>query len=140
MGAVGLMFLSLFALGWILLKIVSLQEEQTRLVTNQSHIENQADATKQKIDETKKQIDATKKKVDEAVEAAPKIEIDASGNAKVVVPIKTADPGTPPEAVHSSKPLPTADPSAVKPPPRPLPSTAVSAPLGAQIPIETKKL
>lgn len=133
-GALGLMTLSLFGLTGLILKnfelhnrIAELQAEQTKLIERGAQIERKTDETKKSVDETKLQLDETQKKVDEAVEASPKIEIDAQGKAKVVLPVKKSDDKQQP------KPKPTAKPGSSS---APAPS---AAPIPVQIPVETKK-
>lgn len=132
MGAVVLMLVSLAGLGRLIWKnnelfsqIEALQAEQQKLIDRGAQIEKKTDETKQTIDETKQTIDATKEKVDQAVEEAPKIEIDEAGKAKVVVPVRKFRPKAkkgmgPPAPPTSASPTPSA------------------ATLPMQIPLETK--
>lgn len=90
-------------------RLALMQDTQDKLIERGAALERKTDETKAKIDEAKETIDETKVKVDQAVDAAPKIEIDARGQPKVVLPIaKSASPKA------SSKPLPTQMPVETK--------------------------
>lgn len=134
LGAVAMMALCLAGLTGLVLKnyelydhILALQSEQQKLIERGEQLEKKTDEAKEKLEETKQTIDETKEKVDQAVEEAPKIEIDEAGKARVVLPVrghKKKAAKMPPKTSNSAAPQPTHAPA--------------TAPLPAQIPLETK--
>lgn len=98
-------------------KIGHLLSEQQGIVAEQKAAKQAAEEAKQEAAETKKQVVETSKKVDEAVEASPKIEIDAQGKATVVVPVKTAKKDEKDLPPKSPAPKGTGSPPPPAPPP-----------------------
>lgn len=137
--ALGAMVLSLAGFVHLYFRISKIQAQQAQLIQQQAQlvqqqeqllehgdkIERTADETNQKIDTANQKLDETKQKVTQAVDDAPKIEIDDSGKAKVVLPVKTSTPVSKPK--HPPTP-----PSAS--------ATPSSAPLPPQVPVETQRL
>lgn len=94
-------------------KIAHMLVEQKMVLSEQKAAKQAAEAAKEKANETAKKVDETSKKVDEAVEASPKIEIDAQGKAKVVVPVRKKEepsPKAPPTTATGSPPPPAPPP------------------------------
>lgn len=122
-------------------RILALQSEQQKLLERGAQIEKKTDETKAKVDETNAKVDETNAKVDQAVESAPKIEVDDAGKARVVLSVKTSQPF----AKKHAPPVPSASVSATAvvsaPPPsataplKPLPSI----PVPSQLPVEQRK-
>lgn len=83
-------------------QLASIASEQQGVIDEQKAAKKAAEETKAEVLSAKQTVNETAKKVDEAVEASPKIEIDNTGKAKVVVPIKKSDDPKPP----SSRPMP----------------------------------
>ena len=142
LGAVALMILSLVSNVTLLAKnfelhnrVSAVQDEQQKLVERGAQIEKKTDETNAKVDETKAKVDETNQKVDQAVEAAPKIEIDALGKAKVVLPVRTSEPFA---KKHKAPPSPTPSTSASAPPVKSSPTATQHFPVPSQLPIETK--
>jgi uncharacterized protein HemX len=70
--------------------IRAFQEEQRQFKDSQTKIAESQTKIEQKTEATKDAIEETQKKVDAAVEATPKIEVDAQGRpTKIVVPTAT---------------------------------------------------
>lgn len=110
-------------------RLIALAKEQQEMLEEQQQAKKAAEEAKKQAAETKREISETKKKVDEAVEASPKIEIDEQGKAKVVVPIKKAEPEPKPE------------PKTTKAPPKPQTQASPKtdeAPLPQNVPIELR--
>lgn len=111
-------------------RLIALAKEQQQMLEEQQEAKKAAEEAKKQAAETKREISETKKKVDEAVEASPKIEIDDQGKAKVVVPVKKAEPEPKPEQ------------KTPKAPPKPMPKPAGvkmdEAPLPQNVPIELR--
>lgn len=83
-------------------KLVKLSNEQAIVLAEQRAAKVAAEEAKLKAAETKQEVTATKRRLDDAVEASPKIEIDARGKAHVVVPIATAGSKKKPSGAASS--------------------------------------
>lgn len=136
--AVALMVVSLAGMGRLLYKnndlynhIEALQTEQTKLIERGAQIERKTDETSAKVDETKAKVDETNAKVDQAVESAPKIEIDDAGKAKVVLPVKTSEPVSFKRPPHP----PSSASASVKEPP----IVRQTLPVPSQLPVEQRK-
>ncbi len=87
-------------------QLASIASEQQGVIDEQKAAKKAAEETKAEVLSAKQTVNETAKKVDEAVEASPKIEIDNTGKAKVVVPIKKSD---------DPKPRPTSKPQGAQP-------------------------
>jgi len=133
MGAVAMMALSLLGLTGLIAKnyelhdsLQAMQEAQQKLIERGAQIEKKTDETKQKVTQ--------------AVDEAPKIEIGEDGQARVVLPFrKHRHHPTPSPEPSDSEPAPSTPPSVPEPPPPPPPPNPKhTAPLPANIPIETK--
>lgn len=107
LGAFVLLLIGTIGIGGIYLKnlelydqMALLQEEQRKSNESQHKIAESASQIEKKAEETKDAVEATQKKVDKAVEAAPKIEVDAQGRTKLVVPTASATPKKTPLPTH----------------------------------------
>lgn len=96
-------------------------DRQKEIVVEQRAARVAAQEAKKEATATKEQIEATALKVDEAVRSTPKLEIDAEGTAKVIVPVKKDDldedpPPAPKVAAAKKKRAPSTPVSAPAPP------------------------
>ena len=96
-------------------EVTLLKDDLRQVVNNVARIADSQSKIEKSTDKTQVALEETNTKLDAAVEASPKIEVDAKGNTKLVVPVKTANP-------KASKP---------QPQPKPVPT---------QISVEPKKL
>lgn len=88
-------------------QVAKLVADQKSMLAKQEALVKSAEDTKKSVAETAVKVAQTKKKVDEAVEAAPKVEIDPDTGTvtKVIIPIKRYDPdaGDPKDKAHRPK-------------------------------------
>lgn len=107
LGAFVLLLIGTIGIGGIYLKnlelydqMALLQEEQRKSNESLPKIAESQTQIEKKAEETKDAVEETQKKVDKAVENAPKIEVDAQGRTKLVVPTATATTKKTPLPTH----------------------------------------
>lgn len=72
-----------------------MQDDQRTVVNNLRIIADSQSKIEKSTDKTQEALVETQEKLQAAVEASPKIEVDANGKTKLLVPVKSASPKAP---------------------------------------------